>query len=267
MPTTYWLKFGNTALGYNGSALKTEYTPLRPASFRFEFPAGYTPRPDPDPGVPSWEWEQVSATPNVWDLFSSQGNRAWASMRKGSSTLSATLSQATRLVEADCTGCSLTKSYGDSSYYGFFRYLNITSAGPIRNVSGNLYGLFEHCTALESVASITGSDITNTSYMFRDCSALKEAPLFDTSNTTHMNYMFAYCTALEEVPLLNTANAVTVFQMFINCTGVKSGALALYNQMASQATPPANHTQCFYNCGSGTTSGAAELAQIPSDWK
>lgn len=25
MPTTYWLKFGNTALGYNGKALKTEY--------------------------------------------------------------------------------------------------------------------------------------------------------------------------------------------------------------------------------------------------
>lgn len=26
MPTTYWLKFGNTPLGYNGKALKTEYT-------------------------------------------------------------------------------------------------------------------------------------------------------------------------------------------------------------------------------------------------
>lgn len=267
MPTTYWLKFGNTPIGYNGNALKTEYSPLRPASFRFEFPAGYTPAAYPGAGVPSWEWTQVSATPNVWDLFSSEGYRSWASMRKGSPTLDGTLSRATRLVEADCTGCSLVTSYGVASYYGFFCYLNITSAGSVRNVRGNLYGLFERCTALESVDSIAGSGITDTSLMFSHCSALKAAPLFDTSNTTRMNYMFDYCTALEEVPLLNTANVVTVYQMFINCTRVKSGALALYNQMASQATPPESHTQCFYNCGSGTPSGAAELAQIPSDWK
>ena len=267
MPTTYWLKFGNTPLGYNGNALKTEYSPLRPASFRFEFPAGYTPAACPESGAPSWEWAQVSATPNVWDLFSSIGFSGWAGMRKGSSTLDDALSRATRLVEADCTGCSLVAPYDTESYYGFFRYLNITSAGPIRNVRGNLYGLFEHCTALESIDSIAGSGITNTGYMFSHCSALKEAPLFDTSNTTRMHRMFAYCTALEEVPLLNTANAVTVYQMFVYCTGVKSGALALYNQMASQATPPEGHTQCFYNCGSGTTTGAAELAQIPSDWK
>lgn len=46
MPTTYWLKFGNTPLGYNGNALKTEYTPLQPRSVRFKFPAGYTPTQD-----------------------------------------------------------------------------------------------------------------------------------------------------------------------------------------------------------------------------
>jgi hypothetical protein len=55
--------------------------------------------------------------------------------------------------------------------------------------------------------------------------------------------------------------------MFYGCTAVESGALALYNQMAGQATPPGNHARCFYNCGANTTTGAAELAQIPSDWK
>ena len=31
--------------------------------------------------------------------------------------------------------------------------------------------------------------------------------------------------------------------------------------------PPISHRQAFYNCGSNTQTGAAELAQIPSGWK
>ena len=30
---------------------------------------------------------------------------------------------------------------------------------------------------------------------------------------------------------------------------------------------PTNHKSTFYNCGRDTVTGAAELAQIPSDWK
>jgi hypothetical protein len=54
--------------------------------------------------------------------------------------------------------------------------------------------------------------------------------------------------------------------MFAWCYEVQSGALALYNQMSTQITPPAEHTQTFRSCGSHTTTGAAELAQIPSSW-
>ena len=52
-----------------------------------------------------------------------------------------------------------------------------------------------------------------------------------------------------------------------DCNNVESGALALYNQLSTQTTPPSNHSQTFYDCGSNTTTGAAELAQVPSDWK
>lgn len=34
-----------------------------------------------------------------------------------------------------------------------------------------------------------------------------------------------------------------------------------------QATPPSSHASTFNKCGRDTVSGAAELAQIPSDWK
>jgi hypothetical protein len=46
-----------------------------------------------------------------------------------------------------------------------------------------------------------------------------------------------------------------------------STGIQLYNQMSTQANPHTSTTRCFANCGSNTTSGAAELAQIPSGWK
>jgi len=55
--------------------------------------------------------------------------------------------------------------------------------------------------------------------------------------------------------------------MFSGCYKVESGALALYQQASSQATPPSTHNSAFYKCGRDTVTGAAELAQIPSDWK
>jgi hypothetical protein len=48
---------------------------------------------------------------------------------------------------------------------------------------------------------------------------------------------------------------------------VEGGALALYQQASSQTNPPSSHSQTFYDCGKNTTTGAAELSQIPSDWK
>jgi len=54
---------------------------------------------------------------------------------------------------------------------------------------------------------------------------------------------------------------------FDGCTSVESGALALYQQASTQSNPPQQHSYTFRNCGSNTTTGSAELAQIPNDWK
>lgn len=40
-----------------------------------------------------------------------------------------------------------------------------------------------------------------------------------------------------------------------------------YLQFEQQANPPISHRRTFTDCGSFTTNGTAELAQIPSDWK
>lgn len=124
-------------------------------------------------------------------------------------------------------------------------------------------------SASSNVIELLGANtagITNMFAMLKKC-ALPTVPLFDTSNVTNMRSMFEGCTSLTNIPLINTSNVTNMSYMFYGCTNVQSGALALYQQASTQTNPPSTHSQTFYNCGSNTTTGAAELAQIPSDWK
>jgi hypothetical protein len=92
-------------------------------------------------------------------------------------------------------------------------------------------------------------------------------PLLDTSSVIFMDYLCSNCEYLESIPLLNTSSVEDISGAFWNCVNVQSGALALYQQASSQATPPRFHGETFRNCGSNTVTGQAELAQIPSNWK
>lgn len=127
--------------------------------------------------------------------------------------------------------------------------------------------MFANCTSLTSVPLFDTSNVIRMNSTFDYCISLITVPLFDTSNVTNMGYMFDRCTSLTSIPLFNTSKATTMTYMFDKCTNVQSGALALYQQASTQTTPPSSHVKTFYNCGSNTTTGAAELEQIPSDWK
>ena len=115
-----------------------------------------------------------------------------------------------------------------------------------------------------------GSGVTKVNSIFMNCTNLVSANI-DTTGVTDGSQMFSGCSSLKTVPLLNTATMTTVgggttYGMFYGCTAVESGALALYQQMSTQATPPSITSYCFTDCGSGTVSGAQELAQIPASW-
>lgn len=131
----------------------------------------------------------------------------------------------------------------------------------------NMVNMFVECSSLTTVALFDTSSVEDMMQMFTWCSSLTSAPLFDTSRVTNMLGMFEECSSLTSVPLFNTSSVIYMSSMFKNCTKVQSGALALYRQAATQANPPPTHTKTFRNCGANTTTGAAELAQIPDDWK
>lgn len=144
-------------------------------------------------------------------------------------------------------------------YWGQFNVIAANTTGVTA-----MWNLF-YRNGLVSVCDMDTSSVTDMNGMFTD-TYITGIGQMDTSSVTNFASMFENC-PLTAVPLLDTSSADDVSRMFFGCTSVSGGAYAMYQQMSTQANPPTYHSNCFYNCGSNTVTGAAELAQIPSDWK
>jgi surface protein len=155
--------------------------------------------------------------------------------------------------------------------YMFRNCTGLTTAPELPSTTLASYcyqAMFYGCNSLESidVSKFDTSKVTNMNNTFYSI-YIRNLPQIDTSNVTDMRGICGWCRYLREIPLLNTSKVTRFSNAFMNCYSVSSGALALYNQISSQTTPPTDHSQAFADCGRDTTAGAAELAQIPSDWK
>lgn len=156
-----------------------------------------------------------------------------------------------------------------TSLYGIFQNCKSLTSAPVMTNCGNVTDFtycFYNCTNLTYVPNIDTTSSTSFRSMFGQCKYLTHAPALNTRHGVDFRYMFNGCERLEEVPLYNTVNADNVDGMFYDCYYVQSGALALYNQMASQLIVPTTHINTFYLCGYNTVNGRAELEQIPKDW-
>lgn len=139
---------------------------------------------------------------------------------------------------------------------------------PTISPAGSLMRAFYGCRSITTIPLFDTSNCLNTGSMFQGCTSLTSVPLFDTSSVTYMGYMFQGCTSLTSIPLFDTSRCYSMVNAFYDCTNVQSGALALYRQASSQTSQiVTNHDSTFHNCGINTVTGAAELAQIPDDWK
>ena len=227
------IKFNNSILKYDGKWLETnarpDYNPLNlpPNTFRVRTNDG-----NPPGWIPSTSYYEtatlVPGTTDVYDVYRSGTNLQ--SMFRSANTI-------IEVLGANTTGVT------------------------------DIHYIFKNCVNLTTVALFDTSSVTDMSEMFRGCSSLTNTPLFDTSKVTNTFYMFQGCSNLTSIPLFNTSNITNMQAMFGDCYKVESGALALYQQASSQANPPRYHVDVFYDCGRDTVTGAAELAQIPSNWK
>lgn len=219
-------------------------------TIRVKFASGYTPTMGDTQTL-------VDANENIWDIYKQSNNWTKLFNINGDNVFNELL----EVLGANTS--NVTKMTG------LFRHCESLASVPLFDTSNvtNMSLMFSVCKKLTSVPLFNTSKVTTMNTMLGSCYALTSVPLFDTSNVIDMFQMFAYCSHLTYIPLFNTSKVTNMNKMFSLCYRVQSGALALYQQASSQATPPTTHSQTFYNCGTYTQTGTAELEQIPDDWK
>lgn len=178
-------------------------------------------------------WTRVSSDPNIWD---------WAPDQYGSQSL-------VNLFSGD--------AFGQSSL-------------RVHILGANFQGLFQPSIqstwrANQNIVSVHVMDtrtVTDFQWAFSGCANLYEIAGLPIQHNIYQ--MFLDCTSLRRLPRFEIYGSGTdVGYMFEGCRNVESGILDCYDSLLSSS----GHFACFRNCGVDTPTGAAELAQIPSDWK
>lgn len=173
------------------------------------------------------------------------------------------------------SGCTALSSLPDFSFNSLTNMKRMYVGCPnlssikmnnLQNVS-SMTEAFRNCSSLQYADLGNLNNLIGAQYAFENCSALESTNLSNLNNIEAMRSMFMNCTSLTALPTINSDNLTAVRDAFINCYNVTGGILDMYNQFTSQDVPPASYTGCFRNCGINTVQGAAELAQIPDDWK
>ena len=200
---------------------------------------------------------------NIGGLFQGASNLTKATIRNVNYSLSQVFSRCSSLVSVDLKDSILTGSANNL----FLECVSLTSIKDLNtnNITGASF-MFDNCRSLTSIPLFDTRACTSMWHMCSRCSSLVTVPLFDTSSCTNLSEMFSGCTSLTTIPLFNTSSCTNMSEMFRDCYNVQSGTVALYQQASTQATPPTSHSRTFENCGRDTITGAAELAQIPTDW-
>ena len=242
-------------------------------------------------------WTHLSSAPNVWmwDARSVQEVN-WKTAFFNTFTWDPSTGGYVKIVKAGALTIPEILGEQRTPYRGMFRYClaltdvcalsfpNVTFSPQLFNGCKyvNLAGLnVPNTTSLNSAFKggnnqytyfttigpiVTTSALTDVEQMFYRATGLTATPYFETSGVTNMKSFFYQATALKTLSLYHTDSVTNVDTAFSGCTAVESGALALYNQMSTQSIVPSSHSITFKYCGSNTTTGQAELAQIPTSW-
>ena len=258
---------------YNGHRVYRMFDPYNPLNLpsntiRVKFKSGFTP-------VAGNVKTLVDSTNNIWDItyYTNDWFTLFHSNTDLLEVLGANTTNVTRMnhLFVKCSALSSVSLFDTTNVYDMqwmFGFCNSLSSVPLYDTSnvGNISHMFSNCTSLTSVPLFDTSNVGLMEGVFGGCGSLSSVPLFNTSKVVTMQNMFIG-TSLTSIPLFDTSKLQDMDWMFYGCGNVQSGALALYQQVSTQSIPPSSHSQTFYNCGSNTQTGSAELAQIPSDWK
>ena len=244
---------GGIALSFGGNLLGRTF-PLPSFTLRFEFSDGsYSPL-NSTWSKGSWTKVQGSAT-NRWDW--TYENTNWLNAFENKFTNQNNL---VKVVESNTTGVLKTFGMFDGcTALTDVCYMDVSATTDTRH-------MFSRCTSLRTSGVYNTSNSIDISYMYDGCSSLLAAPPLRTNRVYDALATFRNCTSITRVPLMSFPIVVNVDGMYWNCINVESGALDLYNHLLPRESD-IGHSSTFYNCGSNTATGRAELAKIPANWK
>ena len=145
----------------------------------------------------------------------------------------------------------------DIGYGHSLRYLKFIAA------EGTSYRInsYSDCTEVFAGAQLLESI---TVYERGTSGQLTQVPL---PLTGHSNSAFSNCIGLTYIPLLDVSGVTQCIEMFNGCVNIAGGILDVYDVLKIRCSSYGDHIQAFHNCGINSTTGRAELAQIPADWK
>ena len=171
----------------------------------------------------------------------------------------------------DTSGQNVTGCFQDCGIY------KLTGISDLLKIPSTWGGLANNLTANSVIVSFANSSFNPSNEM-----PIASGSWSRVSNITHFNawkfisagtdlsevFKDKFIDAENLVYILGaeTSSFVNVDRMLDGCTTVEGGALDLYKQMSTQATPPASHVNTFRDCGKLTDQGLFELLQIPVNW-
>lgn len=164
----------------------------------------------------------------------------------------------------------LTIEIIDDGYFIFQEAIDEIGGGAnLRNVTfiaaeGTSYRLYRMAT--DSIGAFDGAQLLESVNVYeRGASGqLTQVPL---PLTGYANYAFRNCRSLTYMPLLDVSGVSQCPGMFYGCVNIAGGILDVYDVLKVNCVSYSSHVQAFTDCGIDTTTGRAELVQIPNDWK
>ena len=171
----------------------------------------------------------------------------------------------------DTSGQNVTGCFEDCGTY------KLTGISDLLKIPSEWGGLANNLTENSVIVSFANSDFdpsTEMPIVSGSWSRVSDIANFNawkfTSTGTDLSEVFKdkFIDAENLVYILGaeTSNVVNVDHMLDGCTAVEGGALNLYGQMSTQVTPPTDHADTFFDCGTLTENGTVELLGISCHW-
>lgn len=217
-------------------------------------------------------WTQVSSSPNIWDYTHESSN--WDDEFNGKFVSDA--NEVIILASGDLSGITSMKNVayisgkvaggtfgsGNTNNISYITYMCDLDTPNVTNMDGLLMG----CRYLAVAPKLNTSSCTSLWSTFDTLYSILMIPNIDMSHVTNMRATYSKCFSLLYTPDFSKVNSnLNLCQYcFERAYNLTTGLKDAYDNLV--LTSNTNHASCFSQAGSKSTTGAAELAQIPSSW-